>query len=103
MPTYSVRVEKLVQYVATTEVEADSAAEAISLALEEIDDDPDSFCEDDDASDAYVHSIRNLDNEKRLFASDGEDLGLDLGQKVRCVGLETVPAETLNAAVDGKS
>ena len=102
MPTYSVRVEKLVQYVATTEVEADNAAEAIGLALEEIDD-SDAFCEDDDASDAYVHSIRNLDTGKPFYASDGDELGLELGQKVRCVGLETVPAETLNAAVDGKS
>ena len=100
MPTYSVRVEKLVQHVATTEVEADSASEALAMALEEIAEDPDFFEEDDDASDGYVHSIRNLDTNKALYASDGEALGLDLGQKVRCVGLETVPSEALNAAVD---
>ena len=100
MPTYSVRVEKLVQHVATTEVEADSASEALAMALEEIAEDPDFFEEDDDASDGYVHSIRNLDTNKALYASDGEALGLDVGQKVRCVGLEAVPAGTLNDAVD---
>lgn len=96
--TYEVRVEQLIQYAGTIEVEAESASEAVELALKEVNG-TESFLLDADveASPAYAYSVSS--DRGGFSMSDARDAGLqDIRQHVACRGIESVPSQLINAA-----
>jgi len=70
VPTYTVRVEKFVQYAFEIEVDADSAEDAMDDALEQAHLDPELFEKEDAESDPRVFSVLNQENDAEIALPD---------------------------------
>ena len=94
---YAIRVEQLIQYAGTIVIEAESASEAIQMALAEVEAEGAYMLEPDvDACSAYAYSVSSDDG--CFSMQDARDVGFtEVRQVVACRGVESVPS----ALVDG--
>lgn len=73
MPTYTIRVEKFVQYSFEMEADADNVAEAMEAALEQANLDPDLFEREEAESEPRIYSILNQENGADITLDDLSD------------------------------